>query len=336
MRILWLLTVVGILVLPGCVAPPAPPSGGKTQAKELVRTAPPSKQEERVIASKSLPSSSQTVEREKEAALRKASLSEGSKGRERGSEQESQGAEGGENLVQSRKENTPFSPSPSLGESKARLAIIIDDVGYSLPQIEPFLGIPAPLTFSLLPEAPQKHLCLQRILSQGRVAMLHLPMEPLNRHLMPPDAITTDLSEQAIQSRVREWLAELPGVKGINNHMGSRATRDRRVMQAVLEVVKEKGLFFVDSRTVGGTVGGEIAEQLGVPYGVRDGRFLDDGGRTEEAYEVLLELGRIALEKGSAIGIGHPHPGTARAIARALPVLRQQGVEIVPVTDLVR
>lgn len=334
MRTLWLFMVVGILILPGCVSPSAPSSGGEVQVRELARTAPPSKRkEEQVVTSRPLALSQKGKPKEE------SSPSERSRGEERGPELESQeakGAEGGENRVQDREEKAPSSPSPSLGEGKARLAIIIDDVGYSLRQIEPFLEIPAPLTFSLLPEAPQKHLCLQRILSQGRVAMLHLPMEPLNHHLMPPEALTTDLSDQAIQSRVREWLAELPGVKGINNHMGSRATRDRRVMRAVLEVVKEKGLFFVDSRTVGGTVGGEIAEQLGVPYGVRDGRFLDNGGRTEESYEILLDLGRIALEKGKAIGIGHPHPGTARAIAQALPVLRQQGVEIVPVTDLVQ
>jgi polysaccharide deacetylase 2 family uncharacterized protein YibQ len=335
MRILWLLIVTGILVLPGCVPPSSPPSGRKASVRELVRTVSPSKREPPVAVSKPLPSS-QGGEQKKEEVSGEASLSEGPKRAEKESEQVTPEAKGGENPVQGQRERVPSSPSPSLGEGKARLAIIIDDVGYSLRQIEPFLEIPAPLTFSLLPEAPQKRLCLQRILSQGRVAMLHLPMEPLDSRLMPPNAITTDLSEQAIQSRVHEWLAELPGVKGVNNHMGSRATRDRRVMQAVLEVVKEKGLFFVDSRTTGDTVGGEVAEQLGVPYGMRDGRFLDNGGRTEEAYEILLELGRIALEKGSAIGIGHPHPGTARAIARALPILRQQGVEIVPVTDLVR
>ncbi|MBW3624969.1 MAG: divergent polysaccharide deacetylase family protein, partial [Armatimonadetes bacterium] len=145
-----------------------------------------------------------------------------------------------------------------------------------------------------------------------------------------------DLSSEEIERRVSRHLSELKGVRGVNNHMGSRATQDPRVMQSVLGVVRDRGLFFVDSKTSEETVVTQVARQLGVPYATRTGEFLDDGGDTSRTYEIVLELGREAQRRGSAIGIGHPHSGTARAIARALPELQAMGVRIVPVSELTR
>jgi polysaccharide deacetylase 2 family uncharacterized protein YibQ len=219
----------------------------------------------------------------------------------------------------------------------ARLAIIIDDIGMSASQLTPFFKTDADLTFSIIPETRQAKRCLSLIRSHGRLPLLHLPMEPIARKdLLPSDGITTDLSDAEIQRRVKQFLDELPGVRGVNNHMGSKATQDSRVMESVLDVVKERGLFFVDSKTVQDTVVGSVAGRIGVPNAARTGEFLDDGGDTSRVYQILLRQGEEAKRNGSAIAIGHPHPGTAKAIARALPELEAMGVRIVPVSDLVR
>lgn len=217
-----------------------------------------------------------------------------------------------------------------------RLAIVIDDVGNSTETLKAFLRIPAPLTFAVIPGTRYASICLQMIRASGREAVLHLPMEPLNSDLCPSGAITVEMTNGEIDERVSEYLDALPGVVGVNNHMGSRATQDRRVMGAVLRVVGDRGLFFLDSRTAPHTVVAEVGAELGVPCLSRDGRFLDHRGDSADADEVLVELADTALSKGSAVGIGHARMGTSAAVLRSLPKLRAMGVEIVPLSSLLR
>jgi polysaccharide deacetylase 2 family uncharacterized protein YibQ len=156
------------------------------------------------------------------------------------------------------------------------------------------------------------------------------------RELLPSDAIMVNLSDGEIERRVGKMLTQLNGVEGVNNHMGSKATQDPRVMESVLGVVKQRGLFFVDSKTSQETVVSRVANSLGVPHAARSGEFLDDGGNTSRTYQIVLDLAREAQRTGSAIGIGHPHAGTWKAIARALPEVEAMGVRIVPASELTR
>ena len=56
--------------------------------------------------------------------------------------------------------------------------------------------------------------------------------------------------------------------------MGSRATADSRVMEAVLATLRERQLFFLDSRTTPETIGYALARGMGVPTARRD-LFID-------------------------------------------------------------
>ncbi|MGC8835118.1 MAG: divergent polysaccharide deacetylase family protein [Armatimonadota bacterium] len=217
-----------------------------------------------------------------------------------------------------------------------RLAIVIDDVGNSTEILNAFLRIPAPLTFAVIPGTHYASICLQMIRASGREAVLHLPMEPLDPDLCPPGAVTVEMTDGEIEERVSGYLDALPGVVGVNNHMGSRATQDRRVMRAVLRVVGDRGLFFLDSRTAPRTVVAEVGAELGVPCLSRDGRFLDHRGSSADADEVLVELADAALSKGRAVGIGHARRSTSAAVLRSLPRLKAMGVEIVPLSNLLR
>lgn len=220
--------------------------------------------------------------------------------------------------------------------STARLAIIIDDVGANPKALERFLRIPADLSFAVIPNTRYASRCAEMIRAEGRTVLLHLPMEPLDEEKMPPGAVTTAMTDAEIAERVERYLASLPQAAGVNNHMGSKATQDERVMRAVLGVVSAKGLFFVDSRTAPGTAVASVAEQLGVPHAARDGRFLDNGGDPSEALDAILELAEIAKARGTAVGIGHVRRGTAEAIRKALPELEARGVRVVSVAELVR
>jgi len=219
--------------------------------------------------------------------------------------------------------------------SRARLALIIDDVGANPKALERFLRIPADLSFAVIPNTRYASRCAEMIRAEGHTVLLHLPMEPLDQHKMPPGAVTTAMTDAEIAECVDRYLASLPQVAGVNNHMGSKATQDERVMRAVLRVVSARGLFFVDSRTAPDTVVSSVAEELGVPHAARDGRFLDDSGDPSEALDALLELAEIARVRGEAVGIGHVRRGTAEAIRKALPELEARGVRVVSVSELV-
>ena len=252
-------------------------------------------------------------------------------------EEREEGGKSGGSVAQSRREPKEQEELPGRGSAvSGRLAMVIDDVGNSKEALKAFLRIPAPLTFAVIPGTRCAAACLQMIRASGREAVLHLPMEPLDPDFCPPGAITVEMTDAEIEERVSKYLDELPGVVGVNNHMGSRATQDRRVMEAVLRVVGARGLFFLDSRTASRTVVAEVGAELGVPCISRDGRFLDHLGNSADADEVLVELAELALSKGSAVGIGHVRKGTSAAVLRSLPKLRAMGVEIVPLSSLVR
>lgn len=222
---------------------------------------------------------------------------------------------------------------PSL-PSRPRVALILDDVGFLRAPVEAFFSIKAPLTFAVLPwgEYSQQH--AEKAKNHGFEVMLHLPLEPLDPALAPgPGTLYGDASPEENRRQLRANIRNIPGIAGVNNHMGSKGTQDPVLMRLVMEELKTEGLFFVDSLTIDGSVGLQTARELGVPAARRD-LFLDHYG-AEDIPRQLEKLLEIAVEQGSAIGILHPRPGAAEALAGFLPRFQAAGVEIVPVSELV-
>jgi polysaccharide deacetylase 2 family uncharacterized protein YibQ len=239
--------------------------------------------------------------------------------------------------------NASRQPESGSAPAAGRVAIIVDDVGYDPQPLNDFIALGRPLTFSILPVKGAAELSAAGA-AAGFDVMLHLPMQPRRPTANPgPGCITVDMTEAQIAAQVAHDLAEVPGALGVNNHMGSRATADARVMTEVLTALRARGLFFVDSVTTGASVGAEIAARLAVPHAARD-VFLDtnfesEPNTTEElinnARARVQQLGDIARRRGFAIGICHYHPRTAEMLARLLPQLEQSGVELVKVSSLV-
>jgi len=224
---------------------------------------------------------------------------------------------------------------------RALVAIVIDDLAGPSEKngTASFFAIGKPLTFAVMPNFSNSAPTAQRAVQAGYQVLVHLPMEPLHgdANSLGPGAIYVRLSEEEIRQRVHRAVASVPGAVGMNNHMGSRATADARVMRAVLAAVKEHGMFFVDSRTTEKTVIPQVAAELGVPYAVR-GLFLDNVNSLGYIKGQLRKAGRRALERGSAIAIGHVGlmgPNTARAIREIIPEFEAQGIEMAYVSNVV-
>ncbi len=212
----------------------------------------------------------------------------------------------------------PVKPDPSGGpalavRSMARerprergiLIFVIDDVGYNLNELKPFLSLPGPLTLSILPQLPDTRRAFQMITEAGKVAILHQPMEALAAINPGPGAIYATMSQGQVDEILTQNIAELPGIEWMNNHEGSKITSDRAVMDWVLSFAKEHHIQFLDSRTTSASVVESAAQGLGLPYFERNGPFLDDSVN-RKAITAYIEAGaQVAEREGYAIMIGH-------------------------------
>jgi polysaccharide deacetylase 2 family uncharacterized protein YibQ len=217
----------------------------------------------------------------------------------------------------------------------ARIAIVIDDLGNDAEALDRIARWPYAVAGAVLPGLPGSAGAARRLASSGKEVLLHLPMEPDGYPLVAPGpgVVLKSDSDDAIEHTVIQDLASVPGAVGVNNHMGSAATADPRVMRAVVRVLAQKGLFFLDSRTTEATVARRVADEAAVPA-VSRRVFLDavpTASAIDRSYRDLLVKAR---KDGSALAIGHPHPATLELLERELPKLRGEGIELVPVSRL--
>ncbi|MER3446514.1 MAG: hypothetical protein C4291_06550 [Candidatus Dadabacteria bacterium] len=229
--------------------------------------------------------------------------------------------------------------SENMKGGKPKVVIIVDDLGSNRESIDRLLEIPAPISFAVLPSLPYSQYAARMGYTNGHDILLHLPMEPMDSSgYTGADAgdgvLLMGLSKREILSRLDKDLASVPYIKGVNNHMGSKFTEDSELMELVLQRIKSKGLFFVDSRTSPKTMGFDVAKRLGMKAAERD-VFLDEGlGGADYVRSQIEKLIEVSKKNGYAIGICHPHPDTLRVLSQMIPDVKKE-VEIVPVSSVV-
>ena len=215
-------------------------------------------------------------------------------------------------------------------------AIIIDDVGYNMDLVRALGALNRPLTLAILPTCPHTRDSAQAALGFGLEVMLHLPLEALQPGAArAPGTIDTNMPRAEIERRVAAFLDEVPGARGVNNHTGSKATEDPAVMISVLEVIKARGLYFIDSRTSSRTVAYDAAKALGIPSASRR-VFLDQPPGAAAVRSRLEELFRLARRDGTAVGIGHARPETVEGLKAGLALADAAGVKLVLASRIVR
>lgn len=224
---------------------------------------------------------------------------------------------------------------PESRKYSGKLAVIVDDCGYDMSSVRTLLNTGLPLNFAVLPYKSYSSDVLEMIKSDGRVAMLHLPMEPMDRSAMSEGSSTicTDMSKDKILELTRKAINSLPGVSGVNNHQGSKATADSATMTTVLQELRNQDLFFVDSRTSSKSVARDKAVAMGVPT-ARNDIFLDNSSDVQAIRKQIYKAMDIAEKNGSAIAICHARPNTAKAWSMYAEEIKNTGIELVPITDL--
>ncbi len=228
-------------------------------------------------------------------------------------------------------------PRQQPADGPALLAIVIDDMGSSMSEARSLAAIGVPLTFSVIPGLPRYREVASFAASSGIETMIHIPMQskewPGRR--LESNGLLVSMGDGELRERVAGYMRDLPGAVGANNHTGSEFTEHADKMRSVLDTLKEKGLFFVDSVTTPQTVGIRLAREVGMKSGRRN-VFLDN--ELERGYILgqLSQAVRQAKKNGAAIAICHPHKATISALVSALPGLANQGVTLTTASKLVR
>lgn len=226
--------------------------------------------------------------------------------------------------------------SPTRGKSKgARLAIIVDDLGYDPAAADTLLGLPYPITVAVLPHLSHSADIAEEAFRRGYQVLLHLPMESNGDEKHENIELRIGTSTSDAGRMLAGMLDTVPHAAGVNNHQGSLATSDAKLMAALMPALKERDLFFVDSRTTAKTVACDEARKANVRSASRN-VFLDDTQTVEAVKQQLALAVRDARAKGFAIAIGHPHPATLQALQEILPQLEAHGISLVFVSELVQ
>jgi len=217
-----------------------------------------------------------------------------------------------------------------------KVAFIIDDLGYETEVAKKIMELEFPVALSILPFLRYSEFIAEEGKKNNQEIMLHLPMESSNSSANPgPGAIKSYMSEEEIRQAVRDCILNFPYIIGANNHMGSKITEDKEIMEIVLEEIKRYNLFFIDSITTKDSIAYEVAQEMEIKSAVRS-VFLDNENDMEYIKGQMLEVQETALIEGGVIAIGHSRINTFYVLKRMVPELIKAGIEVVPVLELVK
>jgi hypothetical protein len=219
-------------------------------------------------------------------------------------------------------------------DAHPRIAIVIDDMGYSQRNLALIYEIERPINFSILPGAPFSEKLAHQAEGKGYEVILHLQLEPYGEGMaLEPDTIYVSTDTELILKKFERAVSRVPTLKGVSNHMGSKATENRPFMEILFSELKKKNLYFLDTLVTEKSVCGDIASKRGVRFLERD-VYLDNVSEADYIAGQLKILADSAKINGFSIGIGHDRPLTIKTLADQMPKMEEEGIEFVFLSEL--
>jgi polysaccharide deacetylase 2 family uncharacterized protein YibQ len=233
--------------------------------------------------------------------------------------------------------------SSSANVRNPKLAIILDDFGLNRAGIEEAMSINRHLTFAIMPFLKYSKQDAITAHTKGYEVIVHLPMQSQKRdnsRWLGPRPISLNLKDSDIDKITSDSINAVPYAAGLNIHMGALASEDKRVVSAVMRVVKRKKLYFVDSVTSSRTVCGLVAKNIGVPF-IERNVFLEGSSKNKSYVKQQLSVAeKLALKNGYAVVIGHVGSAggkaTIQAIKETIPEMEGRGIRLVYVSELLK
>ena len=227
----------------------------------------------------------------------------------------------------------PKTPKMNNG-GKPKIAIVIDDVGMNVEQSRAAINLPSQVTLAFLPYAETVRELAAKASSGGHEIIIHAPMEAMDSNKnLGPMALRSDMDYASFAAELDKMTKSFEGYVGVNNHMGSRLTQNPESMGYLMDQLKQRQLYFLDSRTIATSVAADMANTYGIPYATRD-VFLDHEETPKFVKDALKKLEETARRKGHAIAIGHPKEVTMKELKKWVKTVEAKGFELVPVSEL--
>lgn len=226
-------------------------------------------------------------------------------------------------------------PKKALPVTRGKIAIVIDDWGYHLNNLEIIKEINEPLTCAILPNLKNSNLVAQQLNKLGFEIILHLPMQPKEKYNLENDTILSAMGLPQIRGIINKDLKSVAFAKGISNHMGSQITENKEITSIIIAETKRRKLYFLDSFVTAKSACSGVAKDLKVKFAKRD-IFLDNQSDPEYIKIQIIKLKNLAARHGFAIGIGHDRKTTLMVLKEMLPQLKRQGYKFVFVSELAK
>jgi polysaccharide deacetylase 2 family uncharacterized protein YibQ len=241
--------------------------------------------------------------------------------------------------IEKKPEARKAGPEERKGRGKSALvALVIDDLGQDLKLANEVIALHRDITIAVLPRLSYSPKIAAQARQAGREVLLHLPMERKNLNGKPlaPGTLRSDMTPLEFIETLQADIESVPGAAGVSNHEGSALTENREAMKFLMAELKDRDVFFIDSLTDPKSAAFSTAREFGIKAGKRDVFLDNDSSNAASIRDQLAELEELAMKRGSAIGIGHPHPATISELRKWLPQAEEKGIEIVPVSKLVK
>ena len=206
------------------------------------------------------------------------------------------------------------------------IVLVIDDFGYRNDNIsDGFLNLSIPITCAIIPGHTASKKFAEKAVSYGKEVIIHMPMESENYSPGEDEyKLLTSMTSELLENKLIQAFESLPEAIGMNNHQGSKATSDSKTMTVLASVLKDRGKYFIDSRTSSLTIGEKTMISFGVPTARRN-IFLDNNNDLDKIEEQMNKLANSAKKNGVAVGLGHARKNTLSVIEKVVPDLLDKG-----------
>ena len=206
------------------------------------------------------------------------------------------------------------------------IVLVIDDFGYRNDNIsDGFLNLSIPITCAIIPGHTASKKFAEKAVSYGKEVIIHMPMESENYSPGEDEyKLLTSMTSELLENKLIQAFESLPEAIGMNNHQGSKATSDSKTMTVLASVLKDRGKYFIDSRTSSLTIGEKTMISFGVPTARRN-IFLDNNNDLDKIEEQMNKLANSAKKNGVAVGLGHARKNTLSVLEKVVPDLLDKG-----------
>lgn len=222
----------------------------------------------------------------------------------------------------------------SFADEPVYIAIIIDDIGHNFERGTRAINLPGSITYAVLPHSRYSEYMSENASLMSKEVIVHLPMANISHLPIGPGGLTESMNKKDFLENLANAIDQVPHATGINNHTGSYLTQQTKQMTWLMDEIKRRDFFFIDSRTTPNSVAQRIASEKNILTSGRD-VFLDNDRSFYAVDRAFRQLIQLAKKRGAAIGICHPYEVTLDYLERAIPHLEQQGVKIIPASNLI-